>query len=45
MDQFTKFGLMVLIQKKKGDQKYTYNQWYDLIRKIAPDAVIFGKGR
>ncbi|MCB0748827.1 MAG: alpha-L-fucosidase, partial [Ignavibacteriae bacterium] len=30
--------------KRKGDQKYTYNQWYDLIRKIAPDAVIFGKG-
>jgi alpha-L-fucosidase len=25
-------------------QTYTYNAWYDLIRHLAPDAVIFGKG-
>ncbi len=30
--------------KRKGGQTYTYNQWYDLIRKLAPEAVIFGKG-
>ncbi|MCI0496471.1 alpha-L-fucosidase [candidate division KSB1 bacterium] len=30
--------------KRKGGQQYTYNQWYDLIRKLAPEAVIFGKG-
>jgi len=25
-------------------QTYTYNAWYDLIRHLAPNAVIFGKG-
>jgi alpha-L-fucosidase len=30
--------------KRKGGQKYTYNQWYQLIRELAPEAVIFGKG-
>ena len=30
--------------KRKGGQKYTYNQWYELIRELAPEAVIFGKG-
>ncbi len=30
--------------KRKGGQKYTYNQWYELIRELAPDAAIFGKG-
>jgi len=30
--------------KRKGGQQYTYTQWYDLIRNLAPDAVIFGKG-
>lgn len=25
-------------------QTYTYDAWFDLIRKLAPDAVIFGKG-
>ena len=30
--------------KRKGGQQYTYGQWYDLIRKLAPEAVIFGKG-
>ncbi len=25
-------------------QSYTYNAWYDMIRELAPDAVIFGKG-
>lgn len=25
-------------------QTYAYNAWYDLIRELAPDAVIFGKG-
>ena len=30
--------------KRKGGQTYTYQQWYDLIRKLAPDAVISIKG-
>jgi len=30
--------------KKKGDQTYTYQDWYALIRRLAPEAVIFGKG-
>ncbi|MCB9218188.1 MAG: alpha-L-fucosidase [Ignavibacteriales bacterium] len=30
--------------KRKGGQTYTYYQWYDLIRNLAPEAVIFGKG-
>jgi len=30
--------------KSKGGQKYTYSQWYELIRELAPGAVIFGKG-
>jgi len=30
--------------KRKGDQKYTYQYWYRLIRELAPQAVIFGKG-
>jgi len=30
--------------KRKGGQKYTYQQWYDLIRTLQPGAVIFGKG-
>jgi len=30
--------------KRKGGQRYTYNQWYDLIRKLAPQAVIAIKG-
>lgn len=30
--------------KRKGGQVYTYNYWYDLIRKLAPNAVIQGKG-
>ncbi len=30
--------------KRKGEQTYTYNQWYKLIRELAPEAVIFGKG-
>ncbi len=30
--------------KHKGGQKYTYNQWYELIRTLQPGAVIFGKG-
>lgn len=25
-------------------QTYTYKEWFDLIRQLAPDAVIFGKG-
>jgi alpha-L-fucosidase len=25
-------------------QTYAYNAWYDMIRELAPDAVIFGKG-
>lgn len=25
-------------------QTYTYEAWYDMIRKLAPDAAIFGKG-
>lgn len=30
--------------KRKGGQKYTYQYWYRLIRELAPQAVIFGKG-
>lgn len=30
--------------KRKGGQQYTYHQWYDLVRTLAPQAVIFGKG-
>jgi alpha-L-fucosidase len=30
--------------KRKGGQRYTYAAWYDLIRHLAPDACIFGKG-
>lgn len=30
--------------KRKGGQTYTYQQWYTLIRELAPMAVIFGKG-
>src|SRR5690554_6434772 len=30
--------------KPGTDQSYNYEAWYDIIRKLAPDAVIFGKG-
>ncbi len=30
--------------KRKGGQTYTHSQWYQLIRTLAPEAVIFGKG-
>ncbi|NQT01795.1 MAG: alpha-L-fucosidase [Planctomycetes bacterium] len=30
--------------KRKGGQTYTYAQWYEMIRELAPEAVIFGKG-
>ena len=30
--------------KRKGGQTYTYAAWYNLIRTLAPDATIFGKG-
>jgi len=30
--------------KRKGGQTYTYAYWYRLIRELAPEAVIFGKG-
>ena len=30
--------------KRKGGQTYTYALWYELIRELAPEAVIFGKG-
>ena len=30
--------------KRKGNQQYAYQHWYHLIRKLAPQAVIFGKG-
>ena len=30
--------------KSRGGQKYAYNAWYGLIRKLQPSAVIFGKG-
>jgi alpha-L-fucosidase len=30
--------------KRKGGQTYTYAQWYEMIRELAPKAVIFGKG-
>ncbi|MBN2652633.1 MAG: alpha-L-fucosidase [Spirochaetales bacterium] len=30
--------------KQKGNQTYTYNAWYTLIRELAPEAAIFGKG-
>lgn len=30
--------------KRKGNQQYTYKAWYKLIRELAPEAVIFGKG-
>ncbi|MET0300725.1 MAG: alpha-L-fucosidase [Flavitalea sp.] len=29
--------------KHKGDQRYTYLLWKKIIRKLAPDAVVFGK--
>ena len=29
--------------KRKGGQKYNYKAWKELIRKLAPEAVIFGK--
>lgn len=28
--------------KRKGNQQYLKREWFDLIRKLAPDAVIFG---
>lgn len=30
--------------KRKGGQRYTYAHWYELVRVLAPKAVIFGKG-
>ena len=30
--------------KRKGNQQYTYEYWYTLIRELAPEAVIFGRG-
>jgi alpha-L-fucosidase len=30
--------------KRKGGQTYTYANWYHLVRTLAPQAVIFGKG-
>ncbi len=30
--------------KRKGGQKYNNAAWFELIRTLAPDAVIFGKG-
>ena len=30
--------------KRKGGQRYAYASWYELIRTLAPQAVIFGKG-
>ncbi|MCP5534141.1 MAG: alpha-L-fucosidase [Akkermansiaceae bacterium] len=30
--------------KRKGGQTYAYAAWYELIRTLAPQAVIFGKG-
>jgi alpha-L-fucosidase len=30
--------------KRKGNQQYMYQDWYTLIRALAPHAVIFGKG-
>ena len=30
--------------KRKGNQQYTHASWYELIRTLVPDAVIFGKG-
>jgi len=30
--------------KRKGGQQYRYRQWYEMIRKLAPDAVIAIKG-
>jgi alpha-L-fucosidase len=30
--------------KRKGGQTYTYDHWYELIRELAPEAVMFGKG-
>ena len=30
--------------KRKGNQQYTHDQWYELIRTLAPDAVIAIKG-
>jgi alpha-L-fucosidase len=29
--------------KRKGDQKYNYKVWRELVRKLAPHAVIFGR--
>jgi alpha-L-fucosidase len=28
--------------KRKGDQRYLKQEWFDLIRRLAPEAVIFG---
>jgi alpha-L-fucosidase len=30
--------------KRKGNQHYTYKAWFELVHKLAPNAVIFGKG-
>jgi alpha-L-fucosidase len=30
--------------KSKGGQRYAYPAWYEMIRKLQPNAVIFGKG-
>ncbi len=30
--------------KRKGNQQYAYHDWFKLIRELAPEAVIFGKG-
>lgn len=30
--------------KRKGGQTYTYANWYRMVRTLAPQAVIFGKG-
>ena len=30
--------------KRKGNQQYTHAFWYELIRTLVPDAVVFGKG-
>ena len=30
--------------KDKGNQQYAYSAWYELVRELAPQAVIFGRG-